>query len=136
MSVDTGLISDIEAAMVAKIKLIVDSQEVPQQRFTLVDHLGSQIKGPNDMPNNTPWALVRYARCVGTKREAGELRQTLEFILSIGKWVPTVNGYEARVGSSETIGVSLLRDLVIAALDDKVMDTMHDNTERMFYISL
>jgi len=133
MATDSGLISDIEAAMVTAVDAIqVGGEDV----FADVDHWRYQILSLKDWDNLYPFAYVMYAGNP-TAGSAGndELEQGLNFDIVIGT-KNTEDKSASRVGSGtdagdKELGCSQIRDEVIGALHNQSLSTTK-GTQNLF----
>ena len=137
MADDQGLIADIESDIVNKLSAISLSGNTV---FRTVDNWKFQIVSADSFREYTPFAFVEYA---GTSRYGWEgdhdLGQRLMFTVRVGAEITQDHDGAARIGtgtdaSDYQLGVSRLRDLVIAALQREHANTSDVHVEYYEYL--
>ena len=122
MSVDAGLMSKLEAAIVELLSAV---QYNGADAFKTVDYWRHQVAaaagGAEAFAGFAPFAFIGWARCTAKREGDYDLNQTPEIYIMLGQTSRADGG--ARIGETEgdnvRPGISVLRDLVIAALDSK-----------------
>jgi hypothetical protein len=125
MSNDGGLIATLEASFVATLAALeYDSELVFPAGSTgvkRVDHWRHQvgaISGGTDVfIGYTPFAFVGYTGADSAREGGHDLREILTISILIGTYNDSPG--VARIGDADHLGVSKLRDLVIAAFESK-----------------
>lgn len=120
MANDGGLIARLEQWLADTLKaLTYGDNEKPV--FTTADiwkhQVGAANGGGEKFTNYTPFAFVGYQSCEAGREGGYDLRQVLEFAVFIG--VESITDGVARTGDATHLGVSMIRDFVIAALDSQ-----------------
>jgi hypothetical protein len=117
MANDGGITARIEQAMADKLKPI---QHNAADVFKTAEPWNYQIDvsegGLEAFGKYSPFAFPRYMPPTSSEREGGDLKQVLRFGVCIGK--ESKEKGVARTGNASQIGISKIRDLVIAALDN------------------
>ena len=116
MANDGGLIATLEqwfadqlAALTSGGELVFDTADVWKHQ------VGATAGGLEAFDRYAPFAFVSYQADDSVREGGNELRQVLEFAILIG----VKHKYDglARIGSSNKLGTSKIRDLVIALFD-------------------
>ena len=118
---DNGLVADLEADIVTRLTAITLGGKAV---FRTVDHWRFQIVSDESFKSYTPFAFVEYDRTSRTSWEGDhDLKQTLMFTIRVGTEIKAKDGGASRIGvgtdggpGDRQLGVSRLRDLVIAAM--------------------
>jgi hypothetical protein len=118
MANDGGLIALLEAWMVTVLDAL---QSGGANVFRNVDVWKHQVKvggsGAESFTEYQPFAFVAYLEADGVREGGDDLREILEFGVMIG--IESVEAGVARIGDDDNLGISKIRDLVIAAFDRK-----------------
>lgn len=135
MADDSGLIADLEAAAVTELTSIqVDSKAI----FRTVDHWRFQVTSPDDYKRFEPFAFIHYERDNRVAWEGDhDMHARFFFLIFIGI-EDTKKKEGARIGSGATsrkLGISKVRDLVIAELQNLHSTTADGSNERWEYES-
>ncbi|HAL45685.1 MAG: hypothetical protein A2Y12_06160 [Planctomycetes bacterium GWF2_42_9] len=115
---DLGFTSRIEEAIAAKLATITTGGK---KVFKIADTWKHQIKvdqagGVQGFQQFAPFGFAKFSPPTDSTREGdGVLNQRLRFAIFIGQ--TSKEAGIARIGDANHIGVSLMRDLVIAAFD-------------------
>jgi len=116
MANDGGMVARLEAAVVERLKTL---QNEGVDVFKTVDHWRHQIgignSGIASFERFAPFAFVKW-RPESPQREGDyDLNQKLTIAVAIGQ-INTQDG-DARIGSADKIGISLMHSLVVNLLD-------------------
>lgn len=120
MANDGGTVALIEEAVInlfSPMKKPASGETVFKQGS--VDYfkwqIGATEGGLEAIQQHAPFMFISYQPPIEGNRQGGSLEQTLRFAVTIGQHhkEPGV----ARVGNDQVLGISKMRDIVIAALD-------------------
>lgn len=140
MADDNGLVADIESDIVNILSAVTLSGETV---FRTVDNWKFQLVNADSFRAYSPFAFVEYA---GTSRYGWEgdheLGQRLLFTIRVGTEIVVGHDGAARIGigtsaaaADKQLGISRLRDLVIAALQNVHATTTDVHVEHYEYLS-
>lgn len=131
MSHDNGIIAQIEEWLVSKLTSLTNGSP-PASVFKTTDHWRYQVAategGIKAYSRYSPFAFVKYQPSQPNRlpffenqppkpgREGGyDLRQSLRFAIIVGCSSKTSG--DSRIGNSNDLGLSKIRDLIISLLD-------------------
>jgi hypothetical protein len=121
MSTDNGIMAKIELAFVTAIKAIEYESAIVFKRDNQVDHwrhqVGAITGGLEAFSRYSPFAFVGYQGCEGAREGGYDLREVPTVHVLVGAYNDSPG--VARIGDDTHLGVSHLRDLIIAALESK-----------------
>ena len=112
-----GVTAGIEQAISNKLKTLrIGESDVFKTAATWNYQTAASEGGIEAFGKYAPFMFVRYAPPTQADRQGGDLSQALRFAVAIG--TESKEKGVARIGSETKIGISKIRDLVIAALDN------------------
>ena len=131
MSTDGGLISNIESWFVATLAALEYEDALV---FKTADHWRHQVGavggGTDAFLRYSPFAFVAYHNSDSAREGGHDLREVPEIHILVGTYNDSPGA--ARIGDATHLGVSLLRDLVLAAFESK---TIYDlGCDEVYYI--
>jgi len=116
MAYDGGLIANIENWFVLQLAALTNGGK---KVFTKADVWRSQIAatkaGFEAFSRYTPFAFVKYQPAKPDREGDYDLRQVIRIAIAIG--VESKVAGDARIGNSNKLGISKIRDLVIGLFD-------------------
>lgn len=118
MANDDGIVASIEQAIADKLAALqYGGSDVFRTAEAWLWQLDVSEGGKERFAKYSPFAFPRYMPQSSSTREGdGDLKQVLRFGVLIGR--EHKNPGVARIGSGSVLGVSKMRDLVIAAIDN------------------
>lgn len=116
MANDGGLIATLEQWFADQLAALTSSGELVFKKADVWKHqVAATSGGLEAFDEYSPFAFVSYQSDDSVREGGNDLRQILEFAIIIG--VTHKHSGVARTGSSNKLGTSKIRDLVIALFD-------------------
>lgn len=117
MANDGGMLARMEQAITDVLAALQhNSQNVFKTAEVWKHQVSADKGGLQAFQSYAPFAFTAYTPISGYREGDGDLRQEMNFEIAIGQTAKHAG--IARTGDGENLGVSKIRDLVIAALDD------------------
>jgi len=121
MANDGGMIAVIEQWLADTLAALTSGGEAVFTTSAVWRHQISGTKGGLEaFGRYAPFAFVSYQDCDAAREGDNDLRQVFAFAILIG--VESKSDGDAKIGNAQQLGTSKIRDLVIAALDQKRPD--------------